>query len=197
MTNAMARDPDDSKSDLILQAATHAFSTYGYRKTSMNDIADGAGMSRPAVYLHYKNKSEIFRKLVQIYYDQADEKLVAIFGAGKPVIETLREAFDAQLGEMIETLLASPHGMELMDTGEVTATDLKEVGEARFLALYADWLRREAAAGRIQLPASPEQVASVILAALKSVKTAVTDVAGLRSRLTILSTLLGRGLQAT
>ena len=49
---------EDSKTAAILKSAFQAFATYGFKKTSMDDIAKGAGMSRPAVYLHFKNKSD-------------------------------------------------------------------------------------------------------------------------------------------
>ena len=69
----------DPKQQAILEAAWMAFSTYGFRKTSMDDIAKGAGMSRPALYLHFKNKDAIFRALVTAYYGNAAAEL----GAGE------------------------------------------------------------------------------------------------------------------
>ena len=67
----------DPKQHAILLSAWQAFATYGFRKTSMDDIARGANMSRPAVYLHFKGKEEIFRSLVQSYYDGAVEDVTA------------------------------------------------------------------------------------------------------------------------
>ncbi|MDU9002614.1 TetR/AcrR family transcriptional regulator [Sedimentitalea todarodis] len=192
----MMRDATDSRQDAILQSALRVFATYGFRKTSMNDIANGAGMSRPAVYQHYKNKDEIFRRLTQIYYDQAADALATVFSAHRPVTETLHHAFDAQVGDMVEALLASPHGMELLDTGERTAADIKQTGEDRLRVLYADWLKQQAEHGRIDLPDTPEQVADVILVALKGLKTTVSSVPQLRARLAAFASLIGRGLEA-
>jgi AcrR family transcriptional regulator len=191
----MTRDTTDSRQISILQAATRAFATYGYRKTSMNDIADAAGMSRPAVYQYFRNKDDIFRRLVQFYYDRATEQIAIAFEAGRPVISTMHEAFHAQVGELFETLLNSPHGMELLDTGEQTAADIKEAGEERLRALFAGWLRREAEAGHVHLPDTPEQVADVILTALKGLKTTVTDLDSLKSRLDTFAVIVGKGLQ--
>lgn len=192
----MTRDSNDSRQTAILQAASSAFAAYGFRKTSMNDIADGAGMSRPAVYLHYKNKNDIYRSLIQLYYDQAADGLKTVFDAGKPVAETLRNAFDAQFGDMLEEVLASAHGMELLDTAEKTAADVKEAGEARLHDLYSDWLRRQAEQGRILLPDTAEQIAEVILVGLKALKTTVSSVPELRTKLAAYASLIGRGLEA-
>ncbi|MEP3333056.1 TetR/AcrR family transcriptional regulator [Sedimentitalea sp.] len=192
----MTSDSNDSRQTAILRAASSAFAAYGFRKTSMNDIADGAGMSRPAVYLHYKNKNDIYRSLIQLYYDQAADGLKTVFDAGKPVAETLRNAFDAQFGDMLEDVLASAHGMELLDTAEKTAADVKEAGEAQLHDLYSDWLRRQAEQGRILLPDTAEQIAEVILVGLKALKTTVSSVPELRTKLAAYASLIGRGLEA-
>ena len=44
----------DPREGQIIQAAWSCFEQYGFRKTSMADIAKGAGMSRPAVYQYYR-----------------------------------------------------------------------------------------------------------------------------------------------
>ncbi|MDK3074967.1 helix-turn-helix domain-containing protein [Sedimentitalea sp. JM2-8] len=184
------------KQNAILQSAWQAFATYGYRKTSMDDIARGAGMSRPAVYLHYRNKDDIFRSLVQHYYDTAADAVAVALRRDATPDSVLAAAFDAQLGDTMEAMLTSPHGMELLDTGVAMAADIKAAGESRLAALYAAWLRRAATNGRIRLPEPAEQVAGTIAAALKGVKANGSDFATVRARLTILARLIGQGLAA-
>ena len=65
------------RQDAILDAAFGAFATYGYRRTSMDDIARGAGLSRTALYLHYRNKEDIFRSLAARYFDEALRDMTA------------------------------------------------------------------------------------------------------------------------
>lgn len=45
--------------DRILDAAEHVFMSKGVANTTMGDIADHAGVSRGAVYGHYKNKIDV------------------------------------------------------------------------------------------------------------------------------------------
>ena len=52
---------DSGKRQRILDAALKKFSAYGFARTAMADIAEGADMSRPALYQHFENKEEIFR----------------------------------------------------------------------------------------------------------------------------------------
>ena len=48
------------KDDQIIEAATSVFLRYGFRRTTMGDIAEAAGVSRPALYLRFCNKEHIF-----------------------------------------------------------------------------------------------------------------------------------------
>jgi AcrR family transcriptional regulator len=41
----------DDKRTRILAAARSVFLRYGFKRVNMNDIADAAGVSRPALYL--------------------------------------------------------------------------------------------------------------------------------------------------
>jgi AcrR family transcriptional regulator len=46
----------------ILQASIGVFLRYGYRKTSMDDLARAAGISRQGLYLHFASKDELFKQ---------------------------------------------------------------------------------------------------------------------------------------
>ncbi len=57
--------PDsDEREAQILNAAATIIVRLGYDKTTMNDIADEAGVSRATVYLYFKGKEELFEALV-------------------------------------------------------------------------------------------------------------------------------------
>lgn len=186
----------DPKQKAILKSAWTAFATYGFRKTSMDDIARGAGMSRPALYLHYRNKEDIFRSLAQYYYDDAAECVAEALSCEGPVAEVLAGAFKAQGGGIVEAMLTSPHGMELLDAGTTTAPDIAQDGEARLRGLYADWLAAQAEAGRVHLPGPPDAVAATMTAALKGIKSSAPGYVEYQQRVAQLAKLIGGGLQA-
>ncbi|HEU4521817.1 MAG TPA: TetR/AcrR family transcriptional regulator [Thermoanaerobaculia bacterium] len=52
----------------ILDAALQLFSHKGYGATSVNDIADAAGLSKGNVYHHFPDKETIFRALLDRYF---------------------------------------------------------------------------------------------------------------------------------
>jgi TetR/AcrR family transcriptional regulator, regulator of autoinduction and epiphytic fitness len=49
----------------VLDAAVSAFARFGYRKTSMDDVARAAGVSRQGLYLSFANKEELFRRALE------------------------------------------------------------------------------------------------------------------------------------
>ena len=63
----MLSRPADLESRLcaVLDAAVAVFARFGYRKTSMDDVARAAGVSRQGLYLSFANKEELFRRAVE------------------------------------------------------------------------------------------------------------------------------------
>jgi len=190
MTDALG----DPKRAAILASAWQAFATYGFRKTSMDDIASGAGMSRPAVYLHYKNKEAIVRSLTEEHYHQKIAEVEAALSQPGPVADTLVRAIAVQSDGMAE-ILASPHGLEMLDTSKSTASDIVTKGEAALTEVYSAWLEREHQAGRVKTPDTPHETARTITAAVKGIKMTASNAEEFEQRLAQLAALLGSGLQ--
>ena len=55
---------DKARRERILDAATSLISHFGYNKTTVADIAAKAGISKGAVYLHFKSKDEVLEALL-------------------------------------------------------------------------------------------------------------------------------------
>ena len=68
--------------DHFMRAVIGCFARYGYRRTSMDAIAQAADVSRPALYQYYRNKEEVFRAAVQWGLDDLARRARA--EAGKP-----------------------------------------------------------------------------------------------------------------
>ena len=60
-----------SKLETVLDAAQRCLHRHGVRKTTMEDIARAAGMSRPAVYQYVRNRDDAFRRLAAREYQAA------------------------------------------------------------------------------------------------------------------------------
>lgn len=57
-------DPSDARRESLLQAAIGVFLRYGYKKTSMDDLARAADLSRQGLYLHFATKEALFKEAV-------------------------------------------------------------------------------------------------------------------------------------
>lgn len=160
----------DLKTETILTAAWAGFAAYGFRKTSMDDIARRAGMSRPAVYLHFKNKEAIFRALVARYYHETEVGIRIALQQEVGLAEKLNQAFAAHGGDSMEEMMSSAHGMELFEATMSVAGDMIEEGEERLRGLYFSWLQEAASKGELRLSGTPEEMARLFCVCLKGVK---------------------------
>ncbi len=190
--------PDaDPKQKHILEAAGEAFIAFGYRRTSMEEIARRAGMSRAALYLHYKNKEDIYASLVSRFYDEAAEGFSAGLAAGTTPTDALVRGFKAKLSPAFRAISASPHASELLDISSKVGGQVVAQGETIMRLVLADWLGAEVKAQRISLTrtgGSAVDTAQLILSAAHGVKAAVSSVDEAETRLLQLATAFGHAL---
>ncbi|MGQ0564872.1 MAG: TetR/AcrR family transcriptional regulator [Gemmobacter sp.] len=183
--------PLSDREDTILDAAFHAFAGYGYRRVTMEDIAAGAGLSRTALYLHFRNKEDIFRSLSGRYFETCMAEMAQALQADGPAEAVLRAAFVAKDGKFMDVVLGTPHGRELLDAGHALAAELAMQAETRMTTLLADWLERRGAARRL---GDPTLTASTVVAALKGLKTSARTLPDYRAGQSALARMLALAL---
>ncbi|MGV9388197.1 TetR/AcrR family transcriptional regulator [Streptomyces olivaceus] len=98
-----AADPD--RRTMVLDSAMVTFARFGYRKTSMEEVARAAHISRPGLYFLFSSKETLFRAAAT----QALERDIAtvervLADPGRPLPERLVEAFDQWAGRYIGPL---------------------------------------------------------------------------------------------
>jgi AcrR family transcriptional regulator len=57
----------------IARAALELFLLKGYENTSLNDIADEVGLTKPAIYHHYESKDALFHEVLTLFFDGMKE----------------------------------------------------------------------------------------------------------------------------
>jgi AcrR family transcriptional regulator len=76
-------EPDERKlrEERILDAAAALLVRFGYRKTTIDDVAREAGVGKGTIYLHWKDKNELFRASIwreeQRYTDELQRRLAS------------------------------------------------------------------------------------------------------------------------
>lgn len=112
------RNKRDEKRDAIILGAHTQFRIYGYRKTSMEDIARELGISRASLYSYFENKDEIFRSVSLHLHEEAlaaAEQSLAGDWSSENVPEKLVGALLARHLRFHEEQFQSSHAAELQD----------------------------------------------------------------------------------
>jgi TetR/AcrR family acrAB operon transcriptional repressor len=146
----------------IIEAARRVFLECGVGSTSLEKIAAAAGVTRGAVYWHFKNKTDLFFAmredavlpfLDRVVFDaEANDPLGGIEHALQEIIRILVD--QAQTRETFEIL-----AFKCEYVGEFSSMKGCTAGQMDFLGMLTDAYRRAAAKGQLRLPVDPEMLA--------------------------------------
>ena len=120
----------------ILDAAMLVFRRHGFRRSSIAQAAEAAGLTRQALYHHFKSKEELFRAVIERLYENALATEIAAANAAEKAGGSLADILVAQLGWRlrlaITSLDGSPHIEELFSEHLVQGRDLYQ----KYAGLY-------------------------------------------------------------
>ncbi|MFD0735638.1 TetR/AcrR family transcriptional regulator [Planotetraspora mira] len=109
---------DDPKRGAVLTAALGLFGRYGFQKTSMEEVAKAAGISRPGLYLLFPNKEQLYRATMQGVMERAQQAMEVSFAdESLGFEERIVTALDALMGQYVETQVARDLS-ELLENSE-------------------------------------------------------------------------------
>jgi AcrR family transcriptional regulator len=156
----------------ILEAAFKTFVSYGFKRTTMADIADEAGISRPALYLQFKNKGDIFRAGFEMFVEELLAAMETILSGDHNLPDRVAEAVIAGMVTPFKGIVDTPHGAELFDAKQALAADLGNGWFARMQELIAAAMERAIVAGEMKLPegADAATVARLLVNGLEGIK---------------------------
>src|SRR4051812_38195681 len=81
----------------ILDAALEAFSAGGYHETSLDAVAERAGVSKALIYEHFASKRELHRALLETYVGELLGTVLEAAQSAEPGEERLRAGSEAFL----------------------------------------------------------------------------------------------------
>ena len=142
--------------DRLLDAAELVFSEKGVSRTSLNDIAEAAGVSRGAIYWHFKNKADLFNAMMDRTTLPIEDSLQQIgHDAGQDPLAELQHAIQDAMRK-IATDERTRRVFEVA-TLKVEYVDELLAVKARHLQCYVDGVSQmqrslEEAAARRQVP---------------------------------------------
>lgn len=164
---------DDVRLELILDAAYACFTRHGVRRTTMDDIAREAGMSRPGVYQYVRNKQDAFRRLTTRLLDTSLSEARSAMTARGDLTERLTGVLEAKLRMVARLWQDSPaHAAELLGVDSRQSADLLEAYDAAM----CDLLTSAVATARPDLAkADVGELAELLLAFTRGLEADLTD----------------------
>jgi AcrR family transcriptional regulator len=126
----------------ILNAALRCFAGKGFAATTMTDIAAEAGLSRTALYKHYRQREDVFRALSQRVNQGVRDAVVAAARQDGHLEQRLRAVLAARVGWAFEALHLSAHGRELIDAKNELCGASGTETDAQFRKLLAQIIAR-------------------------------------------------------
>lgn len=137
------------KRDVILGAALNVFSAGGFRGSTIDQIAEAAGMSKPNVLYYFASKDAIYRSLLQQLLDTWLAPLRQLDPEGDPLEELLKyvrvKLYMSRDFPRESRLFAHEILEGAPQLRDVLETELKALIDAK-VAILNDWMERGAIA---------------------------------------------------
>jgi AcrR family transcriptional regulator len=191
------RGDAEGRRGAILDAALRVFGQYGYRRTSMDDIAREAGIGKGTIYLSFAGKDEVFRALSQSLSQRMLNDAETARRQPGTTADRLTAICAAWFGTYVETIRRSPHAAELMDAKHRLSADVVSRAASRYKRLVRDVLAEAAAAGELDLESAgmtADTTAELLIASARGLQSSSASPATYRRYLNSLVRVMVAGL---
>ncbi len=93
----------------ILDAATHLFAHQGYGSTSVREVVERAGVTKPTLYYWFENKEALYRQCIRAQFAE----LAVLVGEAVNSSDPIRERLLRFVGAIVEKGLKNVDGVRL------------------------------------------------------------------------------------
>lgn len=129
MARRTKQEAEKTRESLLVAART-VFSRQGYASTTLEQVAQEAGVTRGAIYWHFGSKAELYLALLDQYASYSSNIVQAAALQGGSLVDILRRVF-IRLLEAVETDAALREVMELSLFKTERTSDLNAALQAR------------------------------------------------------------------
>jgi AcrR family transcriptional regulator len=102
----------EAKRETIRRAALELFKTFGFKKVSINEVAQRAGVSPVTVYNHFGSKEELVRDVMKWFTSDLVDKYTEIIKSDLPFLDKLEaivmgktEVLSQFQGELVQEVI--------------------------------------------------------------------------------------------
>jgi AcrR family transcriptional regulator len=150
----------------LIEAAAEVISRKGFAATSVDEVAEHAGLTKGAVYSNFASKEELFLAVIDRHVSQRTETIADVVEAGRPLGEQLAQGgqiFTAALAEDRKWfLLGLEFSIYAARNPDVTPTLGR--GYRQMRTQVAELIQRRADEQGRALPVAADQLARAIFA---------------------------------
>lgn len=97
---AEAREVPSDVREQIIEAAREVFRQYGFRKSTMDEIAARVGKQKGALYYYFPGKEELFKAILEKEADLFRQELVKAYSSFRKASDKLRAYVKARMLKM-------------------------------------------------------------------------------------------------
>lgn len=141
------RLPAEQRRTQLLSVAVEVFGERGFHATSMDEVAEAAGVTKPVLYQHFPSKRALYRELL----DEVDAQLVARLVDATAGATSLRERVEAGFAAYFRFVAENRAAFRLLFGASVRNdpefTVVAERAIDHIAALIADLIEIDAPAG--------------------------------------------------
>lgn len=146
----------------ILKAATQSFSLYGYKNTTMDQVARLANVGKGTIYTFFKNKEELFDEITSKLIKDIENTAVEAIDPSKSFRENVHQALYKMLEYRLEHQLTIKLFQEERDLGTPVVQEAMERLEDSILFFIQEKVEQAIEKGEIK-ECDPEITAFIIL----------------------------------
>ncbi|MGA0862668.1 MAG: helix-turn-helix domain-containing protein [Ilumatobacteraceae bacterium] len=180
----------DQRIEEILRASIPLFAQRGYRKTSMANIADAAGVSRPALYQYFTDRADLFAAAYVLLLEEATDAALADLALPVSLAQQLDGYLQRISGDGYARLSATRFGDELLEARHQFAAEAAEAALKRAHKGLRDHVRTTNSDQRSQ-----DRAFEILTLSTVGLKQDQPTPAAYRRRLTFLAEAVARALQ--
>lgn len=143
----------DRKRTDIIDAAIQEFDTRGFQKTSMDQIAKTANVSKRTVYNHFPSKDTLFSEITAIMWEQALTATAYTYQQDKPLAAQLAVIAEQEMALLKSANFISVSRLiiaECLHSPNVTEQTMAQIGESE--SGLTIWLKQACEDQRLTIP---------------------------------------------
>src|SRR5579875_851321 len=146
---------------MIVEAAGKSFSMFGYKATTMDQVAKLAGVGKGTIYTFFKNKEELFEEIVSSLVKEMKAEAEAVIQPDLPFAEYVHRALYRLLEFRSDHQLMIKLIQEEKEMGTLAVSEMLQHIESEIIAYLKEKMKAAIAKGAI--PAFDPEITSFLL----------------------------------